>query len=57
MKKELKLKEFLGQRHDVVLFERNDGSKYITFKSDPGYGAPSCELDKLKELLGMLEKL
>lgn len=45
------LEEFAGQRCDVEITRREDGSVYATFQSEPHYGYPSLELDEVQELL------
>lgn len=51
MSEETLLREFAGQRCDVLICTRNNGSQYVTFKSQTGYGYPSLERDQLVELL------
>ena len=54
---EIKLREFAGQRTEVVLSSRQEGSWYVNFRSEPGYGAPCLEEAKLRELLSLIEKV
>lgn len=49
------LEEFAGQRCDVEITRREDGSVYVTFESEPHYGYPSLELDEVQELLRLME--
>jgi len=54
---EMILKEFAGQRKDVSLHVRDDGSRYVTFHAPEHYGYPSLELDQLKRLVKLLEEM
>ena len=54
---ELKLKEFAGQKNDVIIIKRNDGSKFARFMMVPAFGYPKLELNEVKELLKKMEAL
>ena len=58
MIKELRLKDYAGQRCDVVLisFSGEDNGKYIRFESVAGYGFPALDITQLKSLLDQLER-
>ena len=53
----LKLLGFAGQQADVILIKRDDGSKYVTFESAPGYGYPALEEKELLDLVLRLKDL
>ena len=55
--KELKLREYAGQGCDAYLYRRSDGTKYVRFEWSPHFGHPSMEIERLKDLLRMLEEL
>ena len=57
LKQELTLKDFAGQRCDVVIHVRTNGSSYATFRAAPGYGYPSLEIGNLEELLEKMKSL
>ena len=54
---ELKLKEFAGQRCDVTIIKRENGSKFVIFESESGFGHPSLEESELKDLLEKVKNL
>ena len=45
------LNEYAGQRCPVELNKRENGSVWIQFKMEPGYGYPSLEEKDLEKLL------
>ena len=45
------LTEYAGQRADVHIVQRDDGSVYVIFTSVEGYGWPKLELAQLEALL------
>lgn len=47
---EIVLKEFAGQKCDVKICSRNNGSIYVMFQSDNGFGPPVLDQDKFVEL-------
>lgn len=49
------LKEYGGQRCDVIVGCRQDGTRYLTFKVSPGYGPPRLDYEDVVELLKMME--
>jgi len=51
------LKEFCGQQSDAVIVKRDNGSVFVYFTHAEGYGRPSMELDKLKELVRRCDNL
>lgn len=53
--KELILKEYAGQKCDVKITIRENGSSYVTFNSVEGYGSPSLEKEELEKLITMME--
>jgi len=53
----LTLEGYAGQKADVVIAKRNDGSIFVRFKFMEGYGYPSLELDKLKALIAKCDML
>ena len=57
MLEELKLSEYAGQKCDVFIIKRKDGSVYVTFDHKEGYGHPALELDKLKNLVEKAEAM
>ena len=54
MEKELTIKEYGGQKCDLKLFKRKDGSKYVTFHTVSGYGNHSYTS---KELMSIIDEL
>jgi len=57
MIQETRLHEFAGQNADVVIVKRNDDSILVRFESINGYGFPSLELNKLKSLIKICDKM
>jgi hypothetical protein len=53
----LTLSEYAGQGCDVIITIRRDGSSYVMFQSNPIYGHPILEKEKLKNLLDKIELL
>ena len=48
---ELLLRGFAGQYCDVQINWRKDGTCYVTFLSQPGYGFPTLEISQLSKLI------
>ncbi len=57
MYEKLVLKEFAGQKNDVEIIKRWDGSKFVRFEMAKGFGYPKLELNEMKELLNKMEAL
>ena len=57
MEKELLLKEYGGQKCDLILHERKDGSKYAKFDTVAGYGSHYYNVEQLQDIVDRLENL
>ena len=51
------LKEYAGQKADVVITKRDNGSVFVVFKKTDGYGYPTLELEQLQKLTQKCEAI
>lgn len=50
-REELILYEFAGQKCDVKIRNRQDGSVFVIFESESGFGNPMLDLEQLESLV------